>query len=244
MPGADTVGAYELSLSYEGSLLEDPGVLSSAGVFALGIGNLAQIEYRHTSAIGIEGSNVPLPAVGVQLKLPLPETRFLPAVALAYRLGINHEEEAEMGAVTESVTDVFAAAHFRLPVDIHLHLALRLSQATLDFAGEETDRTLWLPAVGVTRDVSEKTSVVLELSMAPQFALDGQDLPAIDSGLTGRMGLRWRLHPRLILDASAGYLSSKASGSTKPLEWDIRLGGEIFIPWGALSCTALGLFCK
>src|SRR5215216_2183024 len=50
MPIADVVGAYQLSLSGDGSLLQQPGVLSSAGVAALGFGDLAQLEYRHTEA--------------------------------------------------------------------------------------------------------------------------------------------------------------------------------------------------
>jgi hypothetical protein len=26
--------------------------------------------------------------------------------------------------------------------------------------------------------------------------------------------------------------------------WDIRLGAEVFIPWGALACRATGAFCE
>src|SRR5262249_38945407 len=49
MPTADVVGAYMMSVSYDGSLLEHPGVLTSAGVLAIGFGDIAQLEYRHTS---------------------------------------------------------------------------------------------------------------------------------------------------------------------------------------------------
>jgi hypothetical protein len=26
-------------------------------------------------------------------------------------------------------------------------------------------------------------------------------------------------------------------------QWDIRLGAEVFVPWGALACRAAGVFC-
>ena len=106
MPVADTVGAYEMTLSYDGSLLEEPGVLSSAGVFAVGVGNLAQIDYRHTSAIGIEGGSVPLPSVGVQLKLPFDTGSMVPAIAISYRLGLEHDESGSK----EKATDVYGVA--------------------------------------------------------------------------------------------------------------------------------------
>ena len=50
MPVADVVGAFQLSLSGDASLLQEPGILTSAGVAAIGFGDVAQIEYRHTSA--------------------------------------------------------------------------------------------------------------------------------------------------------------------------------------------------
>src|SRR5687768_10832062 len=73
MPAADVVGAYRLSLSADGSLLQETGILSFAGVVAIGFGDIAQLEYRHTSAISIEGTTAPVPAIGVQAKLPLRE---------------------------------------------------------------------------------------------------------------------------------------------------------------------------
>jgi hypothetical protein len=27
------------------------------------------------------------------------------------------------------------------------------------------------------------------------------------------------------------------------VQWDIRLGAEVFVPWGALACRAVGVFC-
>src|SRR6185503_15315898 len=43
MPIADVVGAYQLTLSGDGSLLQETGVLSFAGVIAIGFGDLAQL---------------------------------------------------------------------------------------------------------------------------------------------------------------------------------------------------------
>jgi hypothetical protein len=59
------------------------------------------------------------------------------------------------------------------------------------------------------------------------------------------MGLRWRLHQLVSLDASAGYLA-KESGVTpsEVLQWDIRLGGELFIPWGAIACHLTNHLCQ
>src|SRR5205085_9580640 len=67
MPTADVVGAYVLSVSGEGSLLQQPGLLTAAGVLAIGFGDIAQLEYRHTAAISVTGVDAPVPAVGVQL---------------------------------------------------------------------------------------------------------------------------------------------------------------------------------
>src|SRR5207249_1880252 len=61
MPTADVVGAYMLSLSGDGSLLQQPGVLTSAAVLAIGFGDIAQLEYRHTGAISVTGIDAPLP---------------------------------------------------------------------------------------------------------------------------------------------------------------------------------------
>lgn len=46
MPTTDVIGAYILTLSGEGSLLQKPGVLTSEGVLAVGFGDIAQLEYR------------------------------------------------------------------------------------------------------------------------------------------------------------------------------------------------------
>src|SRR4051794_20729307 len=110
MPSADVVGAYMLSLSGEGSLLQNPGVLTSAGVVAIGFGDIAQLEYRHTEAIGITGLDAPVPAAGVQLKLPIPEHSGIPAIGIAFRLGVPRGETLDGMVVTETVTDLYLVA--------------------------------------------------------------------------------------------------------------------------------------
>jgi hypothetical protein len=245
MPVADVIGAYEISLSYDGSLLREPGLLSSAGVAALGIGDLGQVEYRHTSAIGLGGGSVPLPAVGVQFKLPFASEPYMPALAIAYRLGIEHEESHRGMTFREKATDVYGVAHVVLPADIHLHLGLRFTSAILesDPTGK-VERTLYLPAVGIARSLGNTTAVI-ELGRAPLFQASDGGESKIEHGITGRLGLRWRLHPRFSFDASAGYLASESGvAPDQLLEWDIRLGGELFIPWGALACHSVSLFCN
>ena len=240
MPIADTVGAYEMTLSYDGSLLEEPGLLSSAGVFALGIGDLAQIDYRHTSAIGIDGGSVPLPAVGVQLKLPFDLGERVPAIAIAYRLGVEHHENDAL----EKASDLYAVVHLALPLGVDLHGGVRLTQATMEFGGVKVEATKLYPAIGITHKFSESSTTILELGRAPRFSIES-DLPSVESGVTGRLGLRWRVHPRFALDDSAGYLAQGMGTDPNDfLAWDIRLGGEVFVPWGALACESVALFCK
>ena len=230
-----------MTLSYEGSLLEERGVLSSAGVFAVGVGDLAQIDYRHTSAIGIKGGNVPLPSVGVQLKLPISVGDFMPALAIAYRLGIAHDEEGAQ----EKATDVYGVAHFVLPLGVDLHAGLRVTQASLEVGGDDpVEKTDWFPAIGLAKSAGDATAII-ELGRAPKFDLNAAGEGEINSGITGRLGLRWRLHPRFSLDASAGYLAQSVSADPNDLlAWDIRLGGEVFVPWGAVACESLHLFCN
>lgn len=248
MPIADVVGPYQVSLSYDGSLLKEPGVLSSAGVLAIGIGDLAQLEYRHTSAIGINGKSAPLPAVGLQIKLPIPQLTYLPDLAVAYRLGIEHEEEDEQTRYTERVTDVYGVARFRFPKGIMLHLGLRLSQAEIglsdnpDMTGELSE-TLWLPAFGLEVPMSKRSVAIAEVGAAPKFSVVDRST-SVDSGYTARLGLRWRVHPKFSFDASAGYLSSDSAAASEVLEWDIRLGAEVFVAWDSLTCRSLQLFCK
>ncbi len=243
MPVADVVGPYQASLSYDGSLLEEPGILASAGVAALGIGDLAQVEYRHTSAIGVRGGNVPLPAVGVQFKLPFARKSRVPAIALAYRLGVEHFETLRGTDYLEKATDIYLVSRIKLPASFDVHLGLRMTSAL--FEGEQRlERTLYLPALGITRKRGN-TTAVMELGRAPRFVVDANDNASIEHGFTGRLGLRWRLHPSVSLDASAGTLA-KESGVTpsEVLQWDIRFGGEVFVNWGQLACTSISVFCQ
>jgi hypothetical protein len=113
MPSADVVGAYVLSLSGDGSLLQKPGVLTSAGVIAIGFGDIAQLEYRHTEAIGVTGLDAPVPAVGVQLKVPIPERSGIPVIGLAFRLGVPRIETLGGAAVSETVTDLYLVGRLR-----------------------------------------------------------------------------------------------------------------------------------
>ena len=54
MPTAEVVGAYQLSLSGDASLVNEANVLSSSGVAAIGFGDIAQLEYRASNAISLE----------------------------------------------------------------------------------------------------------------------------------------------------------------------------------------------
>jgi hypothetical protein len=71
----------------------------------------------------------------------------------------------------------------------------------------------------------------------------------IDYGLLGRLGLRWAVIPSLIIDGSIGY-QLEVANTAQPerldavVQWDIRLGAEVFVPWGALACRAAGAFCE
>ena len=72
--------------------------------------------------------------------------------------------------------------------------------------------------------------------------------PTISYGLLGRLGVRWALFPSVIIDGSIGYQlevarSRVTEGIDDVVHWDIRLGAEVFVPWGALACRATGAFC-
>jgi hypothetical protein len=263
MPTADVVGAYMLSLSGDGSLLQQPGALTFAGVLAVGFGDIAQLEYRHTSAISVTGINAPVPAVGVQLRVPIPERPFVPALGVAFRLGVPRAEYFGATEVDETVTDLYVVARERLGTQLVLHGGLRISSAKITLTGDPMrpggsfsgDRRLYLPTAGFELLANRDARVVAEVSAAPQFAwMQGTSIdPAISYGLLGRLGLRWALLPSVIFDASLGYqmdvpnagLDRALGGGPRDIvqEWDIRLGAEVFVPWGALACRALGVFC-
>jgi hypothetical protein len=253
MPTADVVGAYVLTLSGEGSLLQQPGVLTSAGVLAVGFGDLAQLEYRHTEAIGVTDVNAPVPAVGVQLKIPIPERPNVPAFGVAFRLGVPRSELRSGRQVDETVTDLYLVGRLRLtPAPwLTLHGGTRISSARAEPAGAEpVQRTLVLPTAGYEIAMNPWATIVGEIALAPRFAWlpDVQSRPMIGRGLLGRFGMKWRIVPALVIEGSLGYQIDDASPTTTGVDavitWDIRLGAAVFVPWGALACRAVGVFCN
>jgi len=253
MPSADVVGAYMLSLSGDASLLAQPGVLTSAGVLAIGFGDIAQLEYRHTEAIGVTGLDAPVPAIGVQLKLPLPEHSGVPAIGIAFRLGVPRRETIDGRSVDETVTDLYLVGRLRYAAVpwLTLHGGTRISSAKAAPADPALaqQRTLVLPTAGWEIAMTPTAKLVGEIALAPQFQWMPQVIaaPAIGRGLLGRLGMRWQVLPSIILDGSLGYQLDDAApteGFDAVVTWDIRLGAEVFVPWGALACRAVGVLCE
>ncbi len=256
MPTADVVGAYVLSLSGDGSLLQQPGLLTSAGALAIGFGDIAQLEYRHTSAISVDSVNAPLPSVGVQLQVPLPDRSWLPAIGVAFRLGVPRVQRFGDVEVTETVTDLYLVGRLRFDAWpwLRLHGGARVSSASISLAGTRSyagePETLVLPTAGYEVAMNPGAKIVGEIALAPQFRWSPgiEADPVITRGVLGRLGLRWAIVPSLIIDGSIGY---QLEASTAPdaqmldaiVSWDIRLGAEVFVPWGALACRAAGVFC-
>jgi hypothetical protein len=254
MPSADVVGAYMLSLSGDGSLLQKPGVLTSAGVLAIGFGDIAQLEYRHTEAIGITGLNAPVPAIGVQLKLPIPEVANVPAFGVAFRLGVPRGELQGGQNVDETVTDLYLVGRLRFTVApwLTLHGGTRISFAKAAPADPNlvAQRTLVLPTAGYEVAMNPWATIVGEIALAPQFEWMPavQPRPVIGRGVLGRLGMKWRVLPSITLEGSIGYqvddAVSPAGVEAIVSSWDIRLGAAVFVPWGALACRAVGVFCN
>jgi len=255
MPTTDVIGAFMLSLSGDGSLLQETGLLTSAGVAAIGFGDIAQLEYRHSSAISIGGVNAPLPGIGVQIKLPIPEFNAVPAFGVAFRLGVPRREVFDGVNVDERVSDLYLVG--RLHIDqidwLTLHGGTRVSSAAVDLSGNATgkaQKTLWLPTAGYDIRMNKEARIVGEIALAPQFRWTPgtTDAPTVGYGLLGRLGVRWALFPSVIIDGSIGYQlevahARLAEGPDDVVHWDIRLGAEVFVPWGALACRAAGAFC-
>jgi len=256
MPTADVVGAYVLSISGDGSLLQETGVLTSAGVVAVGFGDIGQLEYRHTSAITVTGVNAPLPSAGVQIKLPIPEYPNVPVFGVSFRLGVPRTEQLAGTAIEERVSDLFLVGRWRFEAArwLTLHGGARISQARIALSGAntfDTQRYLVLPTGAYELQMNPTAKIVGEIALAPRFAWmpeTGVD-PTIGYGLLGRFGMRWNLLPSVILDGSIGYqldvaTNAPAEGPGAIVQWDIRLGAEVFVPWGALACRAVGAFCE
>ena len=249
MPVADVVGAYMISASFDGSLLQQPGVLTSEGVIAAGFGDLAQAEYRHTEVVSVTGVDAPLPTVGAQLKLPIPARPNVPAIAVAYRQGLSRSEQVAGETVNEKDTDVYVVMRERLAAMpwLTLHAGLRVALSHIDAGTASDDRTLVLPTGGIDLAMNSSAHLIAEAALVPSFSLAPS--PSIGSAVLARIGVRWRLIPAVSLDASLGYqldgADAQAGGPRDVVQqWDIRLGAEVFVPWGALACRALGVFCE
>jgi hypothetical protein len=265
MPVADVVGAYQMTVSGDGSLLQETGILSFAGVAAIGFGDLAQLEYRHTAAIGVERTAAPVPAVGVQLKIPIPERKYIPSLAIAFRYGVPRDEKLDGGVtVTESVTDFYVVARLQLwgaAQAVSLHAGARISQAKLLVGAAAGDcdanplcdqRYILLPTFGIDIAANRTAHLIAEAGIAPQFRYDQTDPVAeatVRRGFLGRLGTRWFIHPAFSIDASLGYQLEVAGahpsdGLKDVVHWDIRVGAELSLPWGGFACKGLGIFCE
>lgn len=268
MPTAEVVGAFQISLSGDASLLTAANTLSTSSVLAIGFGDIAQLEYRNAVAVttrapdlasDLEGAPFALPTVGVQLKAPYRAPRFVPSAAVALRFGLPHDERIGALTHTERATDLYVVGSMRLggPFDrFTLHGGLRVSAAAIETEGdpsvEDHEETLFLPAGGWEVQMNDDTVLAGELALVPVFEPGDASEPSdIRSGVFGRAGIRWRLLPSIVLDASVGYRieiarlgSSPSSMASSLVDWDIRLGGEIFVPWGAAACKTIHLFCE
>jgi hypothetical protein len=256
MPTADVIGAYMMSLSLDGSLLQQPGVLTSAGVLAVGFGDIAQLEYRHTSAISVTGINAPVPAAGVQLELPIPEYAWVPKLGVAVRIGVPRDEQFGGTVIEEKVTDFYFVARERVTPWLTLHGGVRVSPSHFTLTGDpvqqfDKSRTLVLPTGGIELAVNPQSRAVAEIAAVPQFMwmANGGETPTITYGVLARLGLRWQILPSVVLDGSLGYqLANDNVVGDGPRDvvgqWDIRLGAEVFVPWGALACRTVGAFCE
>ena len=103
---------------------------------------------------------------------------------------------------------------------------------------------------GVEIAMNKTAKIVGELALAPRFTfMPGEDTrPDIGYGVLGRLGLRWSVTPAVIIDGSINYQTdfgriADAATLDAIVQWDIRLGAEVFVPWGALACRAVGVFC-
>lgn len=264
MPTAKVVGAYQLRLYGDASLLAEQEVLSTSSVAALGFGDLAQLEYRQSAALsGDERSHralLGLPSIGVQFEVPLKARRYVPRFGLALRFGLpreahSGEEEGRARRFDERATDLYMVSSLTLS-RWALHAGARITAASIEELGTdepaEVKRTLVLPALGVGFAVNRHSSLLFEAAMIPRFEMpSSSEAGAIGSDPYGRAGIRWSALPWLTVDASVGYHLELQRRTARPdtgadalVDWDIRLGGELAIPWGAVVCRGLGIFCS
>ena len=232
-------------------------MLTSAGVLAVGFGDIAQIEYRHTGAISVTGVNAPLPAVGVQLTVPIPEYAYVPKLGIAVHIGVPRDEQ--IGGATSprrSPTSTSSCASGSRLADA-ARRAARVAVAPEHHRRRVAARSgsgahARAADVGVraARESDDARSSARSRGAAVHVDGDGAEKPAIAYGLLARFGLRWAIVPSVVLDGSLGYQLAKQNGVAGAgprdvvQQWDIRLGAEVFVPWGALACRAVGVFCE
>ncbi len=266
MPTANVVGAYQLRLYGDASLLTERDVLSTSGVVALGFGDLAQLEYRQSTAVShrvrSERELLGLPALGVQFEVPLRERRYVPRLGVALRFGLPLDQRGEPAAgalvspsYQERATDLYLVASLALP-RLSLHVGTRITAASLESTRQTAEldlsRRLILPTVGVSYAVTPRAALMLEAALVPRFDLPTETSEAeIGSDPYARTGVRWNALPWLTVDASIGYhleLQRKnppsSSSGDALVDWDLRLGGELAVPWGAVLCRATAWFCS
>ncbi len=258
MPTAKVVGAYQLRLYGDASLLAEQDVLSTSSVAALGFGDLAQLEYRQSAALsGAARSHralLGLPSIGVQFEVPLKERRYVPRFGLALRFGLAREDRSEARRFDERATDLYVVSSLVLS-RWALHAGARITAASIEEIGGDTvevKRTLVLPALGAGFAVNRHSSLLFEAAMIPRFEMPSSSAAgSIGSDPYGRAGIRWNALHWLTVDASVGYhLELKRrgerpeTGADALVDWDIRLGGELAIPWGAVVCRGFGIFCS
>jgi hypothetical protein len=260
MPTADVVGPFQLSVAGEASLLSESNTLSGGGLAAIGFGDVAQLEYRVSAAFSNSGeADLLLPSLGVQLKAPFRERRGVPALAVALRLGLPRTTElddgSEVTAYDQRVNDLYVVGRIRLwgPLrGVTLHGGLRVGAASLKTEDTEVSDVLFLPAGGWELQMNPSARLIGELALVPVFdPLAENEEDRITAKPFGRLGVRWFVHPAFAIDASLGYrieivrFMEENRGSLDDLiGWDIRLGAEFFVPWGALVCRTSGHLCK
>ncbi len=168
--------------------------------------------------------------------------------------GVADDRAAIQAAFDRAAADgrmaVIPPGTWNVSAGVTLHGGVRVSAAVLRLGGDASGtarRRLWLPAGGVEVAAGDRAVVIAEIGLAPSFDRDPAGAPTVDAGVIGRVGARWYLHPAFSFDASVGYQvdqATSAAGARAVVDWDIRLGGELFVPWGAIACKTAGLFCS
>ena len=176
---------------------------------------------------------------------------------VAVRIGVPRDEQFGAATIEEKVTDFYFVTRERVAPWLTLHAGVRVSPSHFTLSHDparpdfDQTRTLVLPTSGLELAVNDQSHVVAEVAAVPQFMwmANGAEAPAITYGVLARLGLRWQILPSVVLDGSLGYQVANdnvvGDGPRDVVgQWDIRLGAEVFVPWGALACRAVGAFCE